>query len=462
MKADKLTLAIIVSICVVLFHIIARGTSASLSSRAPQVAVMLDPDAFRAKVALALAVVPGQNPSPSDPQNGKPDQTAAAGSGATAAASSSNATQPSAPNNPPEAANPAVLNFRLEPQEQRNMARSILEREIVDHRALLASAYAAERIGSIEVARQLFAKARQTNIRDSISRIWLLQDNVKRNNFDSAIRLFDELYRMRVETRSSVIAALSALADNAQGRTVLINWLAKRPLWFPAFFSMYGRLSSNPELLKEILLELKQRNVEIPIDVAVAATKELGGRGRFEDAYFLWLQTLPPSALGSLPLLANGDFSKELSGFIFDWSLVRSPTATTEIVEPADDAGTKVLRASFFGERSDYRNVRQVLMLSAGNYNLTGQVRLHYLENPRGLVWRVYCLAERNTLAAQSRRFRGNVPKWVDFKLAIKIKPVDCVAQYLVLELAARNSPERLISGQAEFRAMRIERVEDP
>jgi hypothetical protein len=143
----------------------------------------------------------------------------------------------------------------------------------------------------------------------------------------------------------------------------------------------------------------------------------------------------------------------------FDWRIDRVRGADTEVSETGSD-GNLALRLKFHGIRVPYRHASQILLLPAGQYRLSGQVRAFSLKNERGMQWTISCADDRKVLAA-TERVSGSQP-WSDFEVIFVVPgPASCRAQNLRLELAARIEAEQQISGEIWYDGLQIVRLED-
>ena len=102
-----------------------------------------------------------------------------------------------------------------------------------------------------------------------------------------------------------------------------------------------------------------------------------------------------------------------------------------------------------------FANVKQLMLLPAGDYSFSGRVKTAELRTVRGLWWRIFCAnGPANTLANTELVF-GTMP-WTDFTVKFQVPATDCGAQWLQLELPARIEPELRIEGQVWYQDLRI------
>ena len=120
------------------------------------------------------------------------------------------------------------------------------------------------------------------------------------------------------------------------------------------------------------------------------------------------------------------------------------------------DGGKKrALLVEFSGARVRFANVKQLMLLPAGDYSFSGRVKTAELRTVRGLWWHIFCAnASANTIA-NTELVSGTMP-WTDFAVKFQVPASDCGAQWLQLELPARIDPELRIEGQVWYQDLRI------
>jgi len=126
-------------------------------------------------------------------------------------------------------------------------------------------------------------------------------------------------------------------------------------------------------------------------------------------------------------------------------------------VVPRATATGNALQVRFLDQRAPlWGQVAQLLVLAPGRYRVSGQARLHDLQNDRGLQWVLSCADNGRQLAA-STRMRGSMP-WHGFAFDVRVPAQGCGAQWLSLRLAWRIPAEQWADGRAEFTDLRAVR----
>src|SRR5262249_30679180 len=151
----------------------------------------------------------------------------------------------------------------------------------------------------------------------------------------------------------------------------------------------------------------------------------------------------------------NRDFDIPVDGLPFNWNLEPITGAEIEIVSLVDGGDKKrALRVEFSGGRVPFANVKQLMLLPAGNYTFTGRGKSEDLLTPGGLGWRIFCADKPANSLVQTELLSGTQP-WTDFAVKFQVPAADCRAQWLQLELPARIESEKKIEGEVWYRNLR-------
>jgi hypothetical protein len=132
----------------------------------------------------------------------------------------------------------------------------------------------------------------------------------------------------------------------------------------------------------------------------------------------------------------------------FEWNIGRVSGVDAGI-RPSPDGQGHALRIEFQGQRSAFRDVRQLLLLPPGGYQLRWRSRFDGLQAARGLRWTVTCADGTAGVILATEPSTGSSP-WRTHAVAFDV-PADCPAQWLTLELDARIAAETQAMGAAWF-----------
>jgi hypothetical protein len=274
----------------------------------------------------------------------------------------------------------------------------------------------------------------------------------------AAMPHLDALLRVYPESRGETFALLLRLLVELDAPPALTEWLGQGPPWRGAFLAHAARTLKDPAPMHQLFRALVASDTPPGEHEQRAWLARLERDGLYIDAWFTWIDSLPPERLDGLGNLHNGSFEWPASGFGFDWRFGRVAGAVIEQAPAGGADGDMALRVAFQHQRVDFRHVSQLLVLPPGEYRLAGRVRLDNLRNERGLIWQVQCARGRAGRLGQSDGFRGLSP-WRSFEFTFRVPEADCPAQWLRLELDARAAADRFIGGEAWFDAMRIQRL---
>lgn len=434
-RGEMVSLVASLFACVTLAPVLMHGFAGALSYRVPAVAAVVSPGYASAKalVALQREAAPAGNAQNSGAQTGTVNQ------------------------NPGQL--PKEPKLLLPSKKIAELAVRTWKAEPLDSNAIRALAYSEELAGRKDAARRLMNLALERSLHDHVARYWLLRDAVERKDFDGALLHLDMFFRTSRQVTTKIMTSFAALADHPTGQKKIIAALKTNPPWRRPFLLTYPAIAKNLDGPMKIFVALKAAGSEPEKEMIHALENNLVNRGKFGEAYYAWLQTLSPEELKNLPLLNNGSFDAKPSKSAFAWRMRPTSGAQSEIGQFA--SGNKYgnsLQVVFFGERVRYAHTRQLTMLTPGKYTFSGEYRLFNINNSRGLVWRVLCLAKRPIKIGESLRMRGHMVKWNNFQFEFDVPEKNCGAQIVQLALAARNSPESIISGRALFDNLRIDR----
>jgi hypothetical protein len=189
----------------------------------------------------------------------------------------------------------------------------------------------------------------------------------------------------------------------------------------------------------------------------------LRAEARWEEAYQVWLNTLPRDRLADVGYVFNGGFEYDPSGYGFDWIASTRPERdaghVVEIVRAAGATGSKALRVTYNGKRQAGIPMAQYLALSPGRYEMTGMVRADNLKSVRGTQWTVRCAmpGKPPVVLAASERFIGAM-EWRRFAFGVEV-PSACRGQVLQLEPVGADEGVTYLAGSIWFDDLAMRRL---
>lgn len=280
-------------------------------------------------------------------------------------------------------------------------------------------------------------------------------------DYAKSLQYADILFRSRPELNDFVTRYLSQFLVQPDARQLLVAKLSQDPPWRTRFLQTLIRvLAKQPQTIAPLFTEL--RAVQSPPgDRAFNAyLNRLIDVDRVTTAYEHWAQIQSADTLNAIGFVNNASFETIIADSPFDWSIGRSRNAVIEAAASADAPdGRRVLDIRFQGARARLGRVRQVLVLGAGKYQLTGIYRGR-LTAKRGLRWRLRCLSSASRARlGQTEQIRGQVREWTRFTTSFNVPSTNCQGQSVELVHDARSASEQLISGRISFDQIRIRRL---
>ncbi len=236
---------------------------------------------------------------------------------------------------------------------------------------------------------------------------------------------------------------------------------AHDPEWLGSFIVSSCQRGLDPSVLLPLFMKRVASASAKPAETA-CLVERLRGAGRWEEAYQVWLDTLPPERLGDVGFIFNGSFEFTPSGMGFDWmptrGLEREVGHSVEVARTTGGAGRRSLKVSFNGKRQVGIPIAQYLALAPGLYQFTGMGRSDGMRAGRGVYWTMRCVAESipGAAIATSERFTGS-SDWRAFEFAVTVPP-SCRGQILQLEPVGVEEGPAYVTGAAwlDDLAMRV------
>jgi len=305
--------------------------------------------------------------------------------------------------------------------------------------ALLLLARDRDGAGDVRATRQAYQVALEVAPADrevlgSASEFFLKQGETGR-----ALAMLDRLVDTYPEARSRAFPALARLLVERRDPAAWNAIAARNPAWMGTFIVSACRQGTDPQYLVPLFFE-RIRDKRASAEESTCLIDRLRDTDRWQEAYQVWLNTLPAERLAHVGYIFNGSFEHPSSGVGFDWILsrVREREAghAVEISQAPGVAGKRALHVSYNGKRQAGLPAMQYLALPPGRYQVTGNARQQSMASGRGIQWAVRCVkaGKAQVLAplAASERFTGS-SEWRAFSFDVSI-PADCPGQVLQLE----------------------------
>jgi len=290
--------------------------------------------------------------------------------------------------------------------------------------------------------------------RDRVSQAWLFNREVHRGQYSDALPHVDAILRMDHE-KTEFFPVLAAFTVDPRAFEALTAFLAKSPPWRTWFLSELSVRLPNQARLVQLYAALNETN-KPPTKVELRPyLNRLIRDGNFDQAHQTWQAILPPEQRAAETYPFNRDFDIPVDGLPFNWNLEPISGAEIQIVSSVDGGRNRALLVQFSGARVPFANVKQLMLLPAGEYTFTGRVKSEDLLTSRGLWWHILCADKPANTLVHTDLVSGTLP-WTDFNVKFQVPATDCHAQWLQLELPARIESEKKIEGEVWYQNLRI------
>jgi hypothetical protein len=275
-----------------------------------------------------------------------------------------------------------------------------------------------------------------------------------------ALVLLDRLSTNYPYTHDRVFPVLAQLLASHRDAATWQALAGRSPIWIGKFVATactYRGL--DPGVLTPLLARGAQ---SVARPEAACVVERLRQAERWDEAYQVWLNTLPREHLADVGFVFNGGFEFAPSGQGFDWRLAspeRDQGSTADVRAADGSSGRRALRVSYSGKRQSGTPASQFLALPQGRYRLGGQARSEALTSVRGVNWTVRCVgAEPGAVLGRSEAFMGT-SEWRRFEFDFSVPP-GCRGQILQLEAVGLGEGVVYLSGVAWFDDIAARRVQ--
>ena len=340
----------------------------------------------------------------------------------------------------------------------RKLATQVLESNPLSARAFRLLAEASEEQGAVRGAMEA---AFQRSRRETTAAFWLLNDSFQKRDAAAVLLYADVILRTKGQLAPLVISYLGQLTADDSSRGKLVETLSTNPSWRGTFFRNLPKSVSDPRVPLKVLLDLKQTPQPVTDAELKPYLDKLMRDGRVELAYSAWLQHLPAEKLSKLRRITNEGFEDAVSGLPFNWVITNPRYASIEAHARSQYPDNQALHLNLGPGRIKFGEVRQVLVLPPGTYQLSGLLN-GALRGRRGVRWQLRCGERLRNVLGQSQLLLGDGPKWAPFTMDFVV-PDDpsCGSQTLRLFHHARSASEELIFGELWFDDLRIRETGD-
>lgn len=349
------------------------------------------------------------------------------------------------------------------PSIARDLARRAIIASPLAPKALIAAAQAEILLGQDDAALALTRQAAALSLHEAWPHLWLLQ-NVFERDTDEALRRIDIILRSHIELTPYLAPALTRLAEFPPSRPAVAGLLSQNPPYRTWALEIMRGSATSPATLSTLFEQLTAAGSPPKATEIAGYLWYLFGQKQYEQAYNVWLQSLPAGQLERTGFVFNGAFEPVKVQAPFDWSLSRQQGfdirigASTAAAEAAQTGspGPSGLSVTLRGGHKTYIAAETYTILPPGGFTFAVSWQGH-LNGPRGLVWNITCFPSQ-TRIAQSPMMLSGAKSWTLVSFPFTVPASDCQAQKVELTLAARSASEAIVDGTAWFRDLQIVR----
>jgi hypothetical protein len=271
---------------------------------------------------------------------------------------------------------------------------------------------------------------------------------------EQAIALLAKLVDHYSEFRDRVFPVLAASLASGKDAAAWQALFAQDASWLGGFVVASCRRGTDPLLLAPIVAKRTARG-RATQEESSCLVDRLRLANRWDEAYQVWLNSLPRERLADVGLVFNGAFEYMPANGGFDWIVdlgtERQTGHVVELVTGLGVQGKRALRVTYNGRRQSGVPIAQYLALAPGTYDLSGSGHPEGLRLGKGVQWTVRCVADGvpGKSLATSERFVGS-SEWRPFSFEVVV-PDKCAGQVLRLELAGADEGAAYLGGAVWF-----------
>ncbi|MFN3786716.1 MAG: hypothetical protein ACK4RS_07740, partial [Thiothrix sp.] len=282
----------------------------------------------------------------------------------------------------------------------------------------------------------------------------------KAKRVDITLQAWNVLLTRIPELRQGFYPHLYLALNDPQTRPLVDKFAENPPPWWADFFN---HLANNPDVPLETLARLyrihQQANKATASAVSVYV-KRLIKEKQWEQAYAVWLASLPPEAQRLAKTLYDGGFEGEIYNTGFDWFFHSTKQVKIKPDITFGMEGKKALSIQFSGgQHLNFQHLEQRLVLKPSTYRLSLRYRTDNFRSTKGLQWRLHCQEDQRIIGESSAILASH--KWSEMELDFSVPADNCVAQLLRLEAASAYAHEQIFSGTVWFDKVQLQQQVD-
>lgn len=299
-------------------------------------------------------------------------------------------------------------------------AERLLAAVPLDPVALTYLGLAADKKGDTARARALMMLAVRSDGRALRARLWIMDQDLRRRDYGSAIEHFDRLIRIGPPGTNGLINAMTGVVSDPASHAPLARKLATNPPWRSAFLFALNQRGVSPDVIYQLTPQNTAKS-QVLFEQSALLQSLLKNR-EYERAYLAWINFLPESSLKQLGPVYDPQFQQLPGPLPFNWMVTDGTEGSSEFSKP------KGLNVSYLGGTAATLT-EQTLLLSPGRYRLS--VTAAGSDENNQLSWTVTCPGAGEPL--QSVKLTGLKDSPQRYTTQFDIPAADCGAQRLAL-----------------------------
>ncbi|MEO9166960.1 MAG: hypothetical protein ABI230_01015 [Aestuariivirga sp.] len=311
--------------------------------------------------------------------------------------------------------------------------------------------------GNNEEATALLLEASSRTLHDPLAQFTAMKNGIDRADYVTAFRHFDGLLTTLPAAASEVFPMVAPiLADNGAVDAMAAE-LARDPPWRRKFLDYLDKGNTASTISYQLIVAMRKSGAQGTGADLQAILSKLMNAGQYDQAFYIWLDSLDPAELLKVGGLYDGDFTLPTGNRYFDWNIYPPPNSTVTIM--ASKSGRGQLRLEFAKSEAAFDGVFQFLRLTPGNYNFVGNWGSNGFTAVQGLVWRLKCV-ESGALAGESEHFKTSVVQ-SSFTFTVTIPANGCSTQRLDLVSASVLTLDLPLDGEIFFSDLSVTQASD-
>lgn len=287
--------------------------------------------------------------------------------------------------------------------------------------------------GQPDRAGRLFHLTERMSRRDLPTQLWLIEENVNRNDVAGALRHYDVALRTSLSSHELLFPIILRALNDPNLVAPMARLVSTNPPWKEQFFGALIQQPPSGNNLARLLEMIAARGQLSSRDLLSSIVIYLGDRREYSAAWRVYrvLKNLPRAEPGTL---RNGGFEGPNRVPPFDWRLESGTelgAETRPVPAPGADTGLYAYAAS--GTSGVVAS--QLLLLRPGGYTLAALGGVTAASRPERVTWKIACASTPTAfIATQSAIPSGSAGGPIGMRF--RIPAGGCEAQWLQLEIS--------------------------